>query len=358
MKTNVIVQTAALVNGNANRSLSEGSSVYVRVIKNNGNNSFTVAFAGGRYNIKSELPLKPGTGFLTTVKFDAGKIILVQKDIKLQLSAINLQKINTALDASGNITNPALINYFNRLGIAPDGISLSIYNQMKELQARFDWRVFNKVRNIAEKFKGREKTAASIAYILEQKGISSSYDLVEEYLEESDFLNTPETNPVFYESEEENPFCKFFKEIFEGRNYENNPAGLQTVFNHLGFSCRSPVKTGNWIRIPFEFSYENKGKKNGNGSFSALIDNISKKAEKFHLVFDFQSSRFDFHVITYGGKVMKIILNGNGNNEAVPFIAKELSGKFVGAEIEINESDSFSDFYAENLEIKTFNGVI
>ena len=39
-------------------------------------------------------------------------------------------------------------------------------------------------------------------------------------------------------------------------------------------------------------------------------------------------------------------------------IAKELSGKFVGAEIEINESDSFSDFYAENLEIKTFNGVI
>ena len=55
---------------------------------------------------------------------------------------------------------------------------------------------------------------------------------------------------------------------------------------------------------------------------------------------------------------MKIILNGNGNNEAVSFIAKELSGKFVGAEIEINESDSFSDFYAENLEIKPFNGVI
>ena len=91
MKTNVIVQTAALVNGNANRSLSEGSSVYVRVIKNNGNNSFTVAFAGGRYNIKSELPLNPETDFLTTVKFYAVKIILASKDIKIQLNAINLK---------------------------------------------------------------------------------------------------------------------------------------------------------------------------------------------------------------------------------------------------------------------------
>ncbi|UKI53082.1 MAG: hypothetical protein L6V86_08305 [Treponema sp.] len=76
MKTNVVMHLTALSGVNGNNSLREGGSVYVRIIKSAGNNSYIASFSGGRFLLKSEIPLSEGAGFPAKIKIENGKILL------------------------------------------------------------------------------------------------------------------------------------------------------------------------------------------------------------------------------------------------------------------------------------------
>ncbi|MCI6983725.1 MAG: hypothetical protein MR917_05855, partial [Treponema porcinum] len=118
----VVVHSTALSNAVSQKSFGEGSSVFVRVLKNNGGNSYTVSFAGGRFAIRSEVPLAEGSSFRATIHLDGETVQLVrQADVSSSDDAF--RKMTVQFDAAGNIQNPALAAYFKKLGLVPDSLS-------------------------------------------------------------------------------------------------------------------------------------------------------------------------------------------------------------------------------------------
>ena len=75
----VVVHSTALSNAVSQKSFGEGSSVFVRVLKNNGGNSYTVSFGGGRFAIRSEVPLAEGSSFRATIHLDGETVRLVRQ---------------------------------------------------------------------------------------------------------------------------------------------------------------------------------------------------------------------------------------------------------------------------------------
>lgn len=353
MKTNVVVHLAALSNVNGKNSLREGSSVYVRIIKNNGNNSYLASFAGGKFFIKSEIPLSAGSGFLAKIKLENGKVVL-------QKLADNIENKNSIQKITAENQN----SFLEKMGLFPDNISLALFQQMKMLGSRFSLPVFQKSRKIAEKIKGREKSASEAAFILEKKGILPDEKSVLEILG-----NDRDSGEIFSGKNEfvpktENPFRDFFENILRASGNIKNKPGILTLFNHVGFnfdSCGAGVHSGenfsfsengfgSWIKIPFEFNIDENY---GNGSFCGFLGNGTKKLEKAVLCFYLESENYVFEFGLNGNKLL--YLNAGCSDSAK---SKNLLGilKSSFTETEIMEIDSardFSEFSADNVELST-----
>ena len=141
----VVVHSTALSNAVSQKSFGEGSSVFVRVLKNNGGNSYTVSFGGGRFAIRSEVPLAEGSSFRATIHLYGETVRLVrQSDVSSSDGAF--RKMTVQFDAAGNIQNPALAAYFKKLGLVPDGLSCALFAQMKLLGVKFDAAAFSRAR--------------------------------------------------------------------------------------------------------------------------------------------------------------------------------------------------------------------
>lgn len=359
MKTDVVVQTAALTAGNNSNSLREGSSVFVRVIKKLGNNSFKVAFAGRQFNISSDLQLKEGTAFLAKIKID-GQIIRLQQ-IK---DSINLQNSFQKIDTNGSLqeilSNPEVINYFKKLGLKPDSLNLGLLNQMKELGISFDSSLFEKVRTLAQRFKGRENEAAQIAYILEQKGIKADFESVWAILDRdynSDFF-VDEKN---YNTEIcGTMFKKFFDSLLKGTAFsDSNKEGVLTLFNHLGFSFGKGENFGSWIKVPFEFSYKKEEVKNGTGSINLFLENEKKVVKKCVILFNYYITKYLFVLYFSRENCKKITVclpEHLSVSEKNTFISK-LKELFPQMDIENVPESRANEFYAEQNEILSFRGM-
>lgn len=358
MKTNVVVHSAALTNGSVKRTLSEGSSVYVRIIKKNCNNSYTAAFGGGRFSIKSELPLKPGTGFFTTIRLENNQIVLQQQRIRLEVQDANLQKINSSVDMSGKIVDPELIRYFEKMGLVPDEISLSLYNQMRDLGIRFERARFIKARAIGMKFKGREKNAAVIAYLIESKGLQATEKSVEEIMNSGEDLMSFSENFDFSTDSKENPVRDFFKMILSGKKNLSSKEGLVTLFNHLGFSYSKACIQGNWIKIPFEFSRSQAQKTLGNGCFCGLLNSSAKILDRFTLSMNYGDHVYGFAVFLKKERCSKIIISSTDDVELDQALYRDFKEKFSDSEIDFCKNNDFCEFYADSAEIGFVNGVV
>lgn len=336
---------SALSNVNGNHSVREGSSVYVRIIKSAGNNSYIASFSGGRFLLKSEIPLAAGNAFLAKIRLENGKIIL--------------QKLSESASSKNSVQKITLENqsqFLENLGLPPENISFSMLQQVKMLGTRFLPDVFQKSRKIAEKISGREKTAADAALIMEEKGIPSDEERVSEILEEK----RGNADEIFSRNEEKipgskNPFKSFFEKILCSSEKMKNLPGILTLFNHLGFDfCGKSGRQafGSWIKIPFDFSSDEK---NGSGCFCGFLKNSSRQLEKAVLVFSFQNEKFAFE-FGLEGNGLTYLNAGCSDSAKNEKLIKILSSSFENSRIgKIDSVREFSEFSAGNVEIAKVN---
>lgn len=341
MKTIQVVQTTALSKVNGNAVLREGSSVFVRVIKNNGNNSYIMAFSGGRFAIKSEVALKEGAGFLAKIKLADGKILL--------------QKMNPSVpDKSGvQKLNPQQQKlFFQNLGLIPDNISYSLFQQMKQLGVRFEQRLFGKARSISKNFKGKEIEAAETVLILEEKGIEASKEAVESVIGGNEDFMRKESSEDFSDAvSSENPFKKFFSTVLSSEADFSNPCGVLALFNHMGFNFEKPETKGSWIKIPFVFSVEPL---EGTGRFCAFLNNFTKKMESAFIGFIIEDIRYDFSIAFKSGKLSGIRA-GCSQPSRIEEILCLLENRFKDIPLGVLEGEG-SCFRGEGFPVEIFWG--
>lgn len=356
MKTTVVVHSAALTSGNNTRALREGSSVYVRVLKNNGSGSYKISLAGKTVDIKSSVPLEVGASFKAEISLIGSKIVLRKQDFNIQLEDAKLQKLPVIFNSEGKIVNPKLIQYFANLGLFPDEISYELFNLTKELGSRFDSETINKARLLGLKFKGREKKASAAAFILLQKGLNPDKEMIEALLGEDEggsfYFDTKDAQQ---NSSKRESFDDFFNEVFSGYYGENRKTGLLTLFNHLCFNNEKQASFGNWIKVPFDFKYTKQTQKTGCGCFSAFLDKDRKETRKVVLDFNFADTKYGICICLRDNKPNKIILaSPTGKSD----VSVGLKNHFASAEIEEIDYDDFYSFMPEDDGISILGGSV
>lgn len=177
MKTNVVVQKSALAQNSSARTLGEGDSIYVRVIKNQGGGKYIVSLGGNRFELSSTIKLNEGETFPAKIRIENQKIFLVQQS-GTEIRKSVLENLEGLFSSDGKILNPEIVKYFENLSLFPDFVNYSLLQTMKYLGLNFSHQAFTKARQIAFRFKGKESEAAKTALILIQKGIEPSEENV------------------------------------------------------------------------------------------------------------------------------------------------------------------------------------
>lgn len=340
MNTNLVVHAAALSKVNGNNSLREGSSVFVRVIQKKGNSSYIVSFAGGRFSVKSELSLKEGTSFLAKIKILDGKIFLQKIDNPSQ-----------SKNAVQNLTGEKEKLFLSNLGLIPDNISFSLFNQMKQIGLKFDRNLFQKVRKIAENIKNKEKSAANTAFILEEKGITADEDKVLSIIGNSGDLEELIGKKIIENENCKNSFKEFFEYILNHSDDLKNTPGLLTLFNHLGLSFERAESRGNWIKVPFKFEGSCFS---GRGYFSAFINNYFRELEKAQLYFLFPGCEYFFDM-KFEKKVLKKIKVYSSDKIKNQQTAALLKEKF---DADVSCIEDYCEFLPDESEISIVRGQV
>ena len=174
----VAIQSARLSQIGLNRQvLKEGSSVLVRVIADRGGGKYQGSVAGVRVQLNSAKTLQPGQSFVATVGVKNGTIVIVPK--------------NTSLTAAGNgeialsfneVSDAQLFSLLESLGLPADSLSSSILKTFKQMGLKMDSALANKIRNLALRFSGKEKSAAEILSLLSQKGLEADEEEIKQLL--------------------------------------------------------------------------------------------------------------------------------------------------------------------------------
>ena len=150
-------------------SITEGSSVFVRVLAAEDGGRYTVSFAGRRFSVLSRQALGIGSAFRADVKVEKGQVLLVPRRL-LPFSAAFPER-GSAGDAEGvrrfsslhEVGGEKLSAFLEQLGLPFDDVSFRSVQFFQENGIRFDGRLALKARAIAKRFKGREEDAAEIA---------------------------------------------------------------------------------------------------------------------------------------------------------------------------------------------------
>ena len=355
MKTDVVLQTAALVSKATNLPLREGGSVYVRVIKNLGNERYAVSLGGKRFELSSNVKLEEGKSFSAKIKIRDSKILLVrQLESAVQNSV--LENIEGRFGTDGKILNPEIVKYFEKLALSPDYINYALFQTMKSLGMTFSAALFAKVRKLAVRFAGRESEAGSAALVLIQKGIEPSEENILKILgggmSQSKFgENLEDKKKMPSENKkselEKNIFIKLrklFSELLEKSDSREKKTGLLALFNHSGFRKKADSNSGTWIKVPLEFDFDSSGKKiTLKGEMNFFILSESLKAEKCAVKIDFFEKTYRF-VLSL--KERKIFVNEE-------FDVAALKKDFPDMDFEYDscETDGFFSRYEKPLKI-------
>lgn len=246
----------------------DGSKVFVRVLSKNQNNTFTVSFAGNKFDVYSDKPLLPGTEFHAKISTKNGAIILNPVKETIDSETSNLIKINSSIPS----TNIEITNWFLQMGLPADSVALKIVQFFQQMGIKPDLKVLSKAWRLAQKFPQKEKKAAEIAMFLEEKGI---------YADENNI--------------------KYLLELLEGNSNDNynqdkNNALLQYI-NH---------KTENnkfWIVLPFEYTINETEKLKATGSIRILCNKDKKSTEIIKIYSDL--SRKKYYFVLYFTKLNK-----------------------------------------------------
>ena len=196
---NVAIHSQTALSG-IQRSVREGDFLFVRILQNQGGGKYLASFAGERFFVKSDFPLKAGENFRAQVKIVNGKFFLLPQNGSGKISGANAISVQNF-----NFQSPEASAFLASLGLPADGVSQKILQFLMQSGARLDPALMKKARRLAAKFAGREIDAAESAILLEQKGFDSD-DFLEEIMEllGGDFQEGENENPREENSSDEN----------------------------------------------------------------------------------------------------------------------------------------------------------
>lgn len=165
-------------------SLREGSFVFVRVIGEKPDGTYTVSFEGSRFSVRADKPLKAGDAFPAKLTTDGRKLILLPDFSRGLSRAANNSKIlnNSNIFDIKNLPDTDAAQYFNSLGLVPDELSKRIVSFMQLMGIRLNSDKASFIREIAKKFPGHEQEAAEAAVILEEKGLPVTEEAIEKLM--------------------------------------------------------------------------------------------------------------------------------------------------------------------------------
>ena len=286
-------------------TLREGSSVLVRVLKNNGGGRFTVSFAGSRFSVSSDRALNPGDVFKATVALSKDGTVLLKPESFL---------------TSGSLPENPLASLFQTLNIPFDEISTKLFSFMQQLGVKIDRNFILRARDIASRFPGKESAAAEIAALLLEKGIEPDVQTVKKLLvlaegatdssEEKyggahqepghgDFQDgaadsAAHESAPHHESAPDTALS-FFNKLFP--NGLPQKEGLLSVVNHL----KNTGGTHHWITVPYEWQ---DGTETAHGKINLLLDTGLGCTEKI-TVSCFKSGKKYFFVLYFNKSMVK-----------------------------------------------------
>ena len=414
---NVAIHSQTALSG-IQKSVREGDFLFVRILKNQGGGKYLASFAGGRFFVKSDFPLKAGETFRAQVKIVNGKFFLLPQTGSGKISGTNAISVQNF-----NFQSPEASAFLASLGLPADGVSQKILQFLMQSGARLDPALMKKARRLTAKFAGREIDAAESAILLEQKGFDSD-DFLEEIMEllGGDFQEDKNENPSEENSSDENSSenfaekksdsdskngailenaalhkisdlennCEFFlkqcaEEIknffssalvgdFQGdakHDFASNDfiSGENFKKNFLAFFNQKAAKNfsqgkKNWIFLPFEFEM-NSLRKNGEdvlrgaGVFRICIDLEKNIAEKISVNFKFAGKDLRFVLCFKDKKVCRVLFSFEGEcgaDFASPS-AESLARIFgEGVEVRAISPEEFSAFGTEDFPLSSVEG--
>ena len=149
----------------------------VRVIADRGGGKYHGSVAGVRVQLNSAKTLQPGQSFVATVGVKNGIIVIIPKDTSLTAAG------NGEIALSFNeVSDAQLFSLLESLGLPADNLSSSILKTFKQMGLKMDSAQANKIRNLALRFSGKEKSAAEILSLLSQKGLEADEEEIKQLL--------------------------------------------------------------------------------------------------------------------------------------------------------------------------------
>lgn len=359
------------------QNLREGDFVFARVLKNLGGGNYLVSFAGGRFAAKSAQNLVAGQTFRAQISLAGGSVALKIIPGVADQGGENLVKAFSVL-------SPEAREFLAALGLSADGVSAKILQSMMQNGFKIDARFMQKIRRLAQKFKGREAEAAEAALALEEKGVDSDSAALDQIMDALEGRAGQEGQAGQNASGEEAGVqgadyqqilgeVKRFFDFAAGIGGAVNPgdsgasgvalteqnAGALALFNHLrgGDGSAQKEKKG-WLLFPFEYqinSDKNSPVEEGNGGLRLYLDYEKAQVEKMTINFKTICANLFFALYFEGKKVRKLIISSDDKKsldligqENLQTLAKSLG---LASKIEIADFDKFSTFGAEDLPI-------
>ena len=382
------------------RNVREGDFLFVRILQNQGGGKYLASFAGGRFFVKSDVPLKAGETFRAQVKIVNGNFFLLPQNASGKISGANAISVQNF-----NFQSPEASAFLASLGLPADGVSQKILQFLMQSGARLDSALMKKARRLAAKFAGREIDASESAILLEQKGFDSD-DFFEEIMDllGGDFQEGENENPRKKNSSDENSgensaekksdsdskngailenaalhkisdlennyefFLKqcaeeiknFFSSALAGNFQGGGKENFLAFFNQKAAKNFSQGKK-NWIFLPFEFEM-NSLRKNGEdvlrgaGVFRICVDLEKSLAEKISVNFKFAGKNLRFVLCFKDKKVCRVLFSFEGEGDA-DSSAESLSRIFgEGVEVRAISPEEFSAFGTEDFPLSSVEG--
>lgn len=279
----VAIQSARLSQMGVNRQvLKEGSRVLVRVIADRGNGKYEGSVAGVRVQLNSAKALTPGNSFVATVSVKNGTIVISPKEAGL------LSAENGEISLSFNeVSQTELASLLESLGLPADNLSSSILKSFKQMGIKMDSALANKIRSLALRFAGKEKSAAEIISLLAQKGLEADEDEIRQLLS-------------LLENKEEADA--------ESQGKDKRAKELINKINN---------KDGAWYLLPFELIQLNKTdtegqrKTLGKGCIRLLFDS-AKVLKRMNLDCNYNNQKYLFSLAYEGNKITSTSFNVGG----------------------------------------------
>lgn len=275
----VSIQSARLSQAGIKRQiLKEGSSVLVRVISDRGNGKYEGSVAGIRVQLTSNKALQPGQTFTASISIKNGSIVVTPKYIAMSGSGLSGQ-----IELQFNeVSQSQLFSLLEALGLPADNLSTSILQSFKQMGVKFDSSLANKIRSLALRFSGKEKSAAEILSLLAQKGLEADEEEIKALL-------------YFLESENDS----------SSKNSERK----EKLINRINST------EGSWYLLPFELvqlesplsSSENL-QVLGKGCIRLLFDS-AKALKLLNLNCSYNNKKYLFSLSFEGRKIINTYLN-------------------------------------------------